>query len=178
MYSSVERLLSRGPELSIVPEEEVAEIDVAAEGAVQADTNSGISDSFSQLYELVRSSANVFHLAPCGDSPVRVEPLEVEFKAAAVTAGAQPRAYFPAKMAWLARCIETLVALELVYSSMMAVWAGEEIASPVKLCSRRAKGYGAEGNARCPRPGGAWCLPCSGRRTTISERAIQERLFE
>ncbi|CAM9911846.1 unnamed protein product, partial [Sphacelaria rigidula] len=122
--SSVERLLSRSQAMSISPEQELAELDVAPEEAVQAAAGSGISDSdVSQTREPVRNRESIFERVLHGYPPDRVMPWKVKFKPAAVEAKARPRAYFPVRMAWLARCITTLVALGLVYCNFQVEWA-------------------------------------------------------
>ncbi|CAM9441523.1 unnamed protein product, partial [Sphacelaria rigidula] len=102
--------------MSISPEQELAELDVAPEETVQAAADDGISESdVSQIREPVRNRASIFRRVLHGYPPARVQPLTVKFKPAAVETKARPRAYFPVGMAWLARCIATLVALGLVY---------------------------------------------------------------
>ncbi|CAM9167190.1 unnamed protein product, partial [Sphacelaria rigidula] len=89
-----------------------------------AAAGNGILDSdVSHIREPVRKRASIFRRVLHGYPPDRVEPLNVKFKPAAVEAKARPRAYFPVRMAWLARCIATLVALGLVYCSLQVKWA-------------------------------------------------------
>ncbi|CAM9476884.1 unnamed protein product, partial [Sphacelaria rigidula] len=84
-----------------------------------AAAGNSISDSdVSQIREPVRNRASVFRRVLHACPPDRVEPLNLKFKPAAVEAKARPRAYFPVRMAWLARCMATLVALGLVYCSL------------------------------------------------------------
>ncbi|CAM9167047.1 unnamed protein product [Sphacelaria rigidula] len=151
VYSSVERLLSRSLAMSISPKQELAELDVAPEGAVQATADNGISESdVSQIREPVRSRASIFRRTLHGYPPPRVEPLKVKFKPVVVEAKARPRAYFSVRMALLARCIATLVALELVSCGLQVVWARAASATPEKSCFRWMGAY--KTGEEVPRP--------------------------
>ncbi|CAN0007507.1 unnamed protein product, partial [Sphacelaria rigidula] len=77
----------------------------------------------SQIREPVRNRASIFRRVLHGYPPARAEPLKVKFKPVVVEAKARQRAYFPVRMASLARCIATLVALGLVYCSLQVEWA-------------------------------------------------------
>lgn len=55
---SVERLVSRGPEMNMTPEEELAERRVALDHAVQAAEDNGMTNDVSELLEVVRRWAN------------------------------------------------------------------------------------------------------------------------
>ncbi|CAM9989644.1 unnamed protein product, partial [Sphacelaria rigidula] len=74
-----------------------------------------------QIREPVPRRASIFRRVLHGYPPARVGPLKVKFKPAAVEAKARPRAYFPFRVAWLARCFTKLVALGLVYCSWQVV---------------------------------------------------------
>ncbi|CAM9934087.1 unnamed protein product, partial [Sphacelaria rigidula] len=89
---SVERLISRGPEMDMTPEEELAERRVALDHAVQAAADKGMSASgVDKLREVVGRRVNAFRRALRGDPPARVEPLKVRFKPGARAVKASPR---------------------------------------------------------------------------------------
>ena len=141
---SVERLVSRGPEMHMTPEEELVERRVALDRAVQAAADNGMSETgVSKLREVVGRHENAFRRALRGDPPARVEPLRVRFKPGARAVKASPRVYSPVKTAWLAGCMAALVALGLVYRSLQAVWASAAMATPKKGGYRLVSDYRA-----------------------------------
>ena len=75
-----------------------------------------------RLRELIGRRWNAFHrgFRP-GDPPARVEPLRVTLRPGARPVKARPRVYNPIKIAWLAACMASLAALELVFLNMQAV---------------------------------------------------------
>lgn len=128
-----ERLVLRGPEMSMVSEQELGERDVALEPAVLATRSNGMSESgVSQLRELVKCHADAFQSALGGDLPARVEPAKLKFKPGAGTFKARPWAYSPVKAVWLARSLVILVGLELMYRELQAMWASAASETPQK----------------------------------------------
>ena len=79
---AVERLVARGPEIDMSPEEELRARSEALKGAVQAEAAAGVQDSQVQrLREVVHSRWNAFRRGlRRSDPPARVEPLRVTLK--------------------------------------------------------------------------------------------------
>lgn len=122
MRPSMERLVSCGPVMNTMPEQELAEREIALEEAKLAVVNNGLSESsVSKLRELVRRRANACRRAIHGDPHTRVEPGKVQFKHGAEAVKARLCAHSPVKMVWLARCMVTIVALGLVCRKWQAV---------------------------------------------------------
>ena len=65
-----------------------------------------------------------------GDLPARVEPLRVTLKPGTRPVKARRHVYNHIKTAWLAVCMTSLTALELVFFNMQAAWASEAMATP------------------------------------------------
>ncbi|CAM9842150.1 unnamed protein product, partial [Sphacelaria rigidula] len=103
------------------------------EEAVQAAADNRISESdVSRICEPVRKRASIFRRVRHDYPPACVEHFKVNFELVAVEAKARPRAYFPVRIVWLARCIAILVALGLVYGSLRVEWARAAIVTPEK----------------------------------------------
>ena len=75
---------------------------------------------------------NAFQRGLRGDPPTRVEVLTVTFTPEANVVKAGERVYSPIKIAWLAICIGTLIALGLVLGNLQAMWANAAMAAPKK----------------------------------------------
>ena len=85
-----------------------------------------------RLHEILDRHCNTFRRGLRDDPPARVEPLTLLFRPEAKVVKAQGRVYSPIMTAWLAACIGTLVALELVFRNLQAVWASVAMAAPKK----------------------------------------------
>ena len=134
---AVARVVARGPETDMSPEEELQSRSEALERAVEASAAIGLDDSSVDcLREIIGRRWNAFRraLRP-GDPPARVEPLKVTLKPGARPVKARPRVYNPIKTAWLAACMASLVALGLVFVNAQAVWASVAMATPKKEAS-------------------------------------------
>ena len=131
---AIERLMARGPNIDMSPEEEVWARSEALEGAVQASAATGMGESYvKRLREVIGRRWNVFRRGlRWGDPPARVEPLRVTLKPGARPVKARLRVYNPIKTAWLAACMASLAALGLVFLSLQAMWASAAMSTPKK----------------------------------------------
>ena len=78
---AVERLVSRGPDMGMKPEEAEREHAVAlAKGVKTAAVNGLSAEGRARLREILDQRSNAFQRGLRGDPPARVEPLTVTFK--------------------------------------------------------------------------------------------------
>ena len=84
------------------------------------------------LHEILDRHWNTFRRGLRGDPPARVEPLTVMFKLEAKVVKARGGVYSPIKTALLETCIETLVALGLVFRNVQVEWASAAMAASKK----------------------------------------------
>ena len=83
---AVERLISRGPDMGMEPEQEERERAVVLVKAVETAAVNGLPlGGGARLREILDWHWNVFRRGHRGDPPARVEPLTVTFKPAAKT---------------------------------------------------------------------------------------------
>ena len=130
---AVERLVSRGPDMSMEPELEERERAVTLAKAVETAAAKGLSaGGEAGLREILDRLCNTFWPALHGDPPARVEPLTVTLKPEAKVVKTQGRVYSPTKTAWLTTCIGTLVTLGLLFYNLHTVWASAAMAVPKK----------------------------------------------
>ena len=130
----MERLVARGPDIDMSPEEELRARSEALEEAVLASASAGLDESHvERLCDVIGRRWNAFRRGlRRGDPPARVEPLRLTLKPGARSVKARPRVYNPVKTAWLAACMVSLAALVLVFLSMQAVWARAAMATRKK----------------------------------------------
>ena len=131
---SRERLVARGPDIDMGPEEELRARSEALEEAVLASVTAGLDESHvERLRDVTGRRWNAFRrILRRRDPSVRVEPLRVTLKPGARPVKARPRVYHPVKTAWLAACMASLADLGLVILNMQAVWASVAMATPKK----------------------------------------------
>ena len=119
---AVERLVSRVPGMGMEPEQEESERAVALAKTVETVVANILSSGGkARPRKILDWHRNAFRHGLCGDPPARVEPLTVTFKPEAKVFKARGRVNSPIKIAWLATCIGTLVALGLVFRNLHAV---------------------------------------------------------
>ena len=99
---AVERMVARGPNIDMRPEEELRARSEALKGAVQASTAAGLRDSqVERLPEVIGRRWNAFRRElRRGDPPALVEPLRVTLNRGARLVKARPRVDNPIKTAW------------------------------------------------------------------------------
>ena len=115
---TVERLVSRGADMDMKPEQEKHERPVALAKTVETAAANGLSfGGEARLREILDRHCKAFRLGLRGDPPAHVEPLTVTFKPEAKVVKARGREYSPIKTAWLT-CIGTLLAIELVFRDL------------------------------------------------------------
>ena len=130
---AVERLVSRGPDVGMKPEQEERERAVALVKAVETAAANGLSaGGEARLREILGRHWFAFRRGLREDPPARVELLTVTFKPEAKVVKVRGRVYSPIKTACLATCIGTFVALGLVLRNLQAVWASAAMAAPKK----------------------------------------------
>ena len=99
---AVERMVSRGPDISLESEQKERERAVALAKAVETvATNSLSAAGEARLREIFDRHWNPFRHGLRGDPPVHVEPLTVTFKREAKVVKARGRLYSPIKTIWL-----------------------------------------------------------------------------
>ena len=128
---AVERLVSCGPDMNMEPELEEREVAVVLAKAVEtAAANSLSAGGKAKLCEILDRHWNASRRDLRSDPPARAEPLTVTFKPKAKMVKARRRSYSLIKIAWLAICTGTFVALGLVFRKLKAVWASAAMAAP------------------------------------------------
>ena len=141
---AVERLISREPDMGMEPEQEKRERAVALAEPMETAVANGLSaGGGARLREILDRHWNAFRCGLRGDPPARAKPLTVTFKPEAKVVKARGRVHSPIKTAWLATCIETLVALGLGVRDLQTVWASAAMATPKKGGFRLASDYRA-----------------------------------
>ena len=98
---AVERLVARGPDIDMGPEEELRARSEALEEAVLASVAAGLDESHvERLRDVIGRRWHAFRRGlRRGDPPARVEPLHVTLKPGARPVKARPRVYNPVKTA-------------------------------------------------------------------------------
>ena len=131
---AVERLVARGPDIDMGPEEELRARSESLEGAVLASVAAGLDESHvERLRDVIGKRWNAFQCGlRRGDLPALVELLRVTLKSGAWPVRARPRVYNPVKTTWLAACTASSAALALVFFDMQAAWASAAMAMPKK----------------------------------------------
>ena len=131
---AVKRLVVRGLNIGMSPEEELRARSEALEKAVLASAAAGLDKSHvERLRDVIGRRWNALRRGlRRGDQPARVEPLRVTHKPGARPVKARPRVCNPVKTAWLAACMASLAALGLGFLKMQAVWASAARATPKK----------------------------------------------
>ena len=109
---AVERLVARGPDVDMGPEEELRARSEALEEAVLASVAAGLDESYvERLRDVIGRRWNAFRRGiRTSDPPARVEPLRVTLEPGARPVKARPRICNPVKTAWLAACMASLAA--------------------------------------------------------------------
>ena len=105
---AVERLVSRGPDMGMKPEQGERERAVVLAKAVEtAVANCLAAGDEARLREILDQHWNAFRRCLRDDPTARIEPLAVTFKPKAKVVKPRGRVYPPIKAAWLVTCIGT-----------------------------------------------------------------------